>query len=74
MNMIQRINAVEPHNLVATVKKLRNEYKALYVFDQAEKHEHYKSLCESEGIDIYLIMCDDVHFKYLDKNNLIERF
>ena len=71
---LQRTNAVQPILKTDTVFKLRDEYQSLDIFDQASKHEHYKSICEIEGIDYFLLICKDSHFSYLNKNNLIEKF
>lgn len=70
----QRTNAVQPILKTDIVFKLRDEYQRLDIFDQAGKHEHYKSICEIEGIDYFLLICKESHFSYLNRNNLIEKF
>ncbi len=72
--VLQRQNTIEIKSITQLAQEIRAEYKELDVFDQAKQCEHFKAKCESEGIDFFLILCQDSHFNYLLKNNLIERF
>lgn len=72
--VLQRQNVVEVKSTTQRVKELRSELKALDIHEQAKNHDHYKAICESEGIDYFLLICQDSHFEYLLRNNLIERF
>lgn len=74
MRLMQRLNTVEVKSQTQRVKELRAEYHGLDIFDQAKKYDHYKALCESEGIDEFLLVCSESHFKYLLKHDLVERF